>query len=191
MALPPTIPTSFVPHSASTQRSFRADYSGAFNFFAYTILGFVFVSAFGVFFYARILDAQKAAKDAEIAKAEAAIDKKAVEEFVQLRNRLLSSRTLLENHVAFTGFFSTLEKVMPATVRFTSLRVFLDKTDAPAVEGRGVAKTFNALAAASEAFAIDGRIKDAIFSNITVNKDNSVSFVLAATLDPALVTFSP
>ena len=60
------------------------------------------------------------------------------------------------------------------------------------LDGVGVAKSFNALAAVSTAFASDGRVKDAIFSNIVVDAgDNSVSFALTATLDQELVTFTP
>ena len=191
MALPPTIPTSFVPHSAMTEHRFRSDYSGAFGFFAYTVLGVVFLLAIGVFFYGRILAADKAAKDAAILEKQQAIDPKTVESFVRLRDRLVSSQALLGDHVAFSGFFSTLAKVMPTTVRFTSLHLSFDAANTPTVEGSGVAKSFNALAATSEAFATDGRIKNAIFSNLTVNKDNSVSFVLAATLDPEIVSFAP
>ena len=57
--------------------------------------------------------------------------------------------------------------------------------------GSGTAKSFNALAVISTTFATDNRIKEAIFSNIVVNKDNSVSFALSASLDPKLVAFSP
>ena len=82
---------------------------------------------------------------------------------------------------------------MPSTVRFTSLHLILDPTGAGTakVEGAGTAKSFNALAATSAAFATDGSIKDAIFSSIKVNKDNSVSFLLQAMLDPKGITFSP
>lgn len=192
MALPPTIPTSFVPHSAVRDRQFRADYSGAFGFLAYTILGFAFLLSVGVFFYGRILTADKVAKDKEIASELAKIDTRAVETFVRLRDRLVSSQSLLNDHVAFTGFFEAFEKLVPTTVRFSSLNLSFDATGAPKIEGTGVAKSFNALAAASEGFAADGRIKDAIFSHLTVsNKDNSVSFSLAAALDPKLISFSP
>jgi len=192
MALPPTIPTSFVPHSATAPRQFRADYSGAFGFFAYTILGIAFLLTLGVFLYGRILAVDKVAKDGEIAKAQADIDPQTVENFVRLRDRLTASQTLLEKHVAFSGFFSAFEKAMPATVRFTTLHLSFDAINTPLVEGAGVARSFNALAAASEAFAADGRIKDAIFSKMVVNsKDNSVSFILSATLDPRLIVFSP
>ena len=172
-------------------RQFRSDYSGAFGFFAYTVLGVVFVLSLGVFLYGRILASDKADKDAKIAAAQQSIDPRTIESFVRLRDRLVASQSLLDGHPAFTSFFSVLAKAMPASVRFTSLHLSFDLVGAPKVEGSGVAKSFNALAAASEAFATDGRIKDAIFSHLNVNKDDSVSFVLAATLDPRIISFSP
>ena len=192
MALPPTIPTSFVPHavSATAHRS-RADFMGAFGFFAYAILGIVFILALVVFFYGRILASSKTTKDAELASAQANIDPATVENFVRLRNRLASGESLLAKHAAFSSFFSSLEKMLPASVRFTSLHLSLSDAGISKIEGAGVAKSFNALAAASNAFANDGRIKDAIFSNISVNRDGSVSFALSATLDPKIITFSP
>lgn len=192
MDLPPTIPTSFVPQSASAAaRRFRTDFTGAFGFFAYGVLAVVFALAIGVFFYGRILAATQAGKDAALTKAEAAIDPATVVGFVRLRDRLNSGATLLANHVAFSGFFTLLETLQPTTVRLTSLHLALTDAKTVKLEGSGTAKSFNALAAASTAFATDGRIKEAIFSNIVVNKDSSVSFALAATLAPSLVTFSP
>ncbi len=193
MALPPAIPTSFVPHPASAGgRRFRSDFSGAFGFFAYGVLGLALLLALGVFAYGRILAAEQSAKDAALAKAEAAIDSATVESFVRLRDRLNSSAQLLANHPAFSNFFSALETLLPATVRFTALHLTLADDGTATLQGAGAAKSFNALAALSTALSADGRIKDAIFSGIVVNaKDNSVSFVLAATLDPKLIAFAP
>ena len=191
MALPPTIPTSFVPHQNAVPRRFSSGFTSAFGFFSYAVLGIVFLLALGILFYGRILAADKSSTDKELLAAEKAIDAKTIENFVRLRNRLTSSETLLGGHVAFSTFFSSLEKILPATVRFTTLRLSLDAAGASKMEGTGVAKSFNALAAASAAFAADGRIKDAIFSNININRDSSVSFALAATLDPKIIAFSP
>lgn len=192
MALPPTIPTSFVPHSsgAPAQR-FRNDVVGAFGFFAYTVLGMVFIVALGVFFYDRFLVANKSAKDKELVTAESKIDTATVESFVRLRNRLNTSRVLLDKHIALSRFFSALETSLPASVRFSSLHISLDTSGTPKIEGTGIAKSFNALAAASTALTVDGHIKDAIFSKISVTKDSTVSFGLVATLDPKLMVFSP
>jgi len=192
MALLPTIPTSFVPHEASAaRRQMRTDFVGAFGVFAYAVFAVVFILALGVFFYGRILAASMVAKDAALAKAEAAIDPATVESFVKLRNRLNSSQTLLTNHVALSGFFKAIEALLPSTVRFTALHVAVDATGVTKVEGTGIAKSFNALSAASGAFAGDGRIKDVIFSKISVKRDTSVSFGFSATLDPRLISFSP
>lgn len=199
MDFPHTIPTSFVPRPASTAaRKSHSDFTGAFGFLAYAVLGIVFVLAIGVFLYGRILAATQSSKDAILQKAEAGLDPATVEGFVRLRNRLDSGEELLANHIAFTGFFTVLETLLPTTVRFTSIHLSIG-TAAPGstggqtitFDGTGVAKTFNALAATSNAFAADGRIKDAVFSNFVVNKDNSVSFSLSASLDPKLIAFTP
>src|SRR3989344_6917478 len=191
MAFPPTIPTSFVPHSTVASQKFRSDFTGAFGVFSYAVFGIVFLLALGVFFYGRILASNQSAKDAALAEQVKKIDQTTVENFIRLRDRLASSEALLTGHAAFSGLFSSLEKILPSTVRFSALHLSIDSTGASKVEGAGVAKSFNALAAASTAFAEDGRIKDAIFSNIDVNKDSSVSFSFVATLDPRIIVFSP
>lgn len=191
--LPPSIPTSFVPRSAgAAKRRFDFDLTGALGFLAYILLAVVFALAIGVFSYERILTNNKNVKQATLDKATAAIDSATVKNFVRLRNRLDAGYSLIENHVAFSNFFALFETLIPVTVRFTSLHLALNDTKAVRLDGSGVAKSFNALAVASAAFAADGRIKDAIFSNIVVSsKDGSVSFALTAMLDPKLIAFSP
>lgn len=191
--LPPTIPTSFVPRPASSvARRFRSDLTGAFGFFAYAVLGIVLLLSVMLLFYGRILDSTRAAKDAELARAEATIDTATVDSFVRLRDRLSSGKTLLASHTAFSGFFTVLDTLVPVNVRFTSLHLTIDSKGRVVLEAAGEARSFNALAATSNAFATDGRIKNAIFSNIAVSqKDSSVSFALSATLDQKVVTFTP
>ncbi len=192
MALLPTIPTSFVPHATSAEhRVARSEFGNAFTTISYVTLGIVFAIAIGVFGYGRILAAQKDSKDAALAKAAAAIDPATVEGFVQLRDRLVSGQSLLSKHVALSGFFVVLGTILPSTVRFTSLHILVDSFGAAKVEGAGVAKSFNALSAASSAFALDGRIKDVIFSKINVNRDSSVSFGFSASLDPKIILYTP
>lgn len=189
MAIPPTLPTSFVPPPSTTIAS--AYRSGVLGFIAYLILGVIFILAIGVFFYGRLLSAEYASKEAALHKAEAAIDPATVENFVRLRDRLASSESLLNRHIAFSGFFSSLENILPQTVRFSLLHLSVDSSGVAKIEGSGTAKSFNALAAASTAFAADGNIKDAIFSNININNEGSVSFVLSATVDPEIIAFLP
>ncbi|MDP2651731.1 MAG: hypothetical protein Q8O94_01185, partial [bacterium] len=125
--LPPTIPTSFVPHSASApSRRSSADFVSLFSFLSYFVFGVAFVLAIGVFFYGRILSSSLDAKNAELAQAEAAINSTTVEGFVRLRDRLNAGGILLANHPAFSGFFTALGTLLPTTVRFTSLNLSVD-----------------------------------------------------------------
>jgi len=191
MALPSNIPTSFVPHATTGPRKFRTDLTGAFDLVAYLILGIVFILALGVFFYGRVLASSQVAKDTELAKAEEGIDPMTVQNFVRLRDRLANGQELLSNHVAVSKFFALLETLVPTTVRMETLHLAIIDAGVVKLEGKGIAKSFNALAAASTKFSQDGQIKDAIFSNIIVDrKDSSVSFNLSASVDPKVVTFS-
>ncbi len=188
MALPLTVPTSFVPHPGAASVRRRSDLSGAFAFFGYGILGFVLILGIGVFIYSNILAAQQASKDTELNNAVANIDPSTVVDFVHLRDRLSSGEKLLGAHVALSNFFSALNVVMPSNVGFTNMHLVETDAGRVTVEANGLAKSFNALAATSDAFAKDGRIKDAIFSGIKV-QGNAVGFTLSATLDPSLVAF--
>jgi hypothetical protein len=188
--MPPSIPTSFIPHPSGAPRArYKSEFIGVLALVAYLLLVLTVVAAIGVFVYGGILAGQLTSKDAALATAEAGIDSAAVESFVRLRDRLTSGESLLDNHLALSGFFAALEQILPSSVRFSSLHIGVDSAGNVTLQGSGVAKSFNALAAASTAFSTDGRIKDAIFSGITVQKDNSVSFSLSATLDPTLIAF--
>lgn len=191
MAIPPTIPTSFVPPSPSAaRRRYRFDFGSAFAVLAYGLFLIMLALSVGVFLYGGILTGQKESKDAELETALDDMKTEQAEKFVRLESRLSGGQQLLDKHVAFTGFFRVVETLLPATVRFSSLRLAMADTNGAVLEASGVAKTFNALAVASANLAGDRRIRDAIFSSISVNKDNTVSFSLTATLDPELIVFS-
>lgn len=190
MALPPTIPTSFVPHSSiSSEQRARPEYAGIFGVVAYIILAVVIALAAGVFLYSRALVSEQEKTSALLTEAEAKIDSKTVEGFVEMRDRLNFSSQLLDQHTAVSNFFTLLEQMLPVPARFSSVSLSIDSTGAVKINGSGVAKNFNALAAVSAAFAANERINDAIFSKISVNKDKTVSFDVAATLDPSVITY--
>ena len=191
MALPPTIPTSFVPHTTTAvQRRYTFDFIGIFNVAAYLIFFITLGFAAGVFFYAQLLEGQLKSADARLAAEQKKIDSTIAQNFVRLDNRLTSATTLLNSHAALSNFFTALGAILPNTVRFSTLRVGVADGGRVTIDGTGVAKNFNALAAASASFASDGRIKDAIFSRLSVNKDNSVSFSISAMVDPKFVLFT-
>ena len=146
MALPPTIPTSFVPHmgSASPSRA-RLEPVVFLNVLAYILLGIVCVLALGIFAYERILTSSHTSKEAELSMVQATIDSATIEGFVRLHNRLESSRSLLAAHPAFSKIFSSFEKTLPMKTRFTSLTFAVQEDGTALINGTGIAQSFNVL----------------------------------------------
>lgn len=188
MALPPTIPTSFVPKQpvATTRRPKSG--ANVFMIIGSAIVIVSLVVAVGTFAYEFYLKSAHTSKAAQLEEAQNAVNIDTVEDFIRLRNRLSATETLLDQHVTLSEFFDVLETRTLQSVRFSGLTVSVDTDRSAEIEMEGVARSFNALAAQSTQFAAEKRIKRAIFSNIAVNPNGTVGFSLTATLDPRLIT---
>lgn len=191
MALPPTIPTSFVPKQpVATQARRKRAPLGIFYYGALFLVGVAVVGAGLTFGYSTYLNSLRDARKATLASAEDNISKAEVEDFIRLRNRIQASEALLNQHVVISRFFDVLEETTLKNVRFQSLTASVGNDRVTKIEMRGIARSFNALAAESSAFAAEKRIKRAIFSNISADKNGVVTFALKAELDSKLVTLS-
>lgn len=163
--------------------------SGTNVFLAVTfvIAGIVVALAVGTFLYGKYLDSALASKQAQLAQAQSQVDENNVQDFVRLRDRLTTAKTLLSTHVALSRFFDRLEALTLQNVSYSQMTLTVAGDDTAQLQMTGTARSFNALAAQSNAFASEKGIKRAIFSNITVTKDNQVSFKLTADTDKSLV----
>lgn len=189
---PTTIPTSFVPKQPvrSDPRVTRTG-SNTLLIIALGILGIALIASAGVFAYERYLVSVRDTKSAALEKAQQNIDASKVEEFIRTRDRFTAAKNLLNTHIAASNFFSVLEQITLQSVRFNSLSFTVTEDRSAKIQMSGTARTFNALAAQSSAFAAEKRIKRAIFSNIRTNENRTVSFTLSADLDPKLLLIDP
>lgn len=189
MALPPTIPTSFVPKQPVATSS-RKQQSGTNLFFIIGgVIAIISIAlAAGVFGYELYLKNARDQKSAALTEAQKSVSIATVESFIRLKNRLNTVKTILDQHVELSEFFDTLENRTLQTVRFSSLSVAVEDDRTAEIQMEGTARSFNALAAQSSMVAAEKRIKRAIFSDISVNENGTVSFSLTATLDPRLIT---
>lgn len=192
MAVPPTIPTSFVPKQPVEMHPRHSESgSNIFMIISLVILGIAVVLSAGVFIYGRYLSSQSTEKAAEIEKAQQSVSQGTVEGYIRLSDRLRSADTLIGQHVMLSQFFDVLESLTLKNVRFASLSVTVGDDQSAEVKMTGAAENFNALAAQSAAFAKESRIKQAIFSGIKADsKTGAVSFSVSAKLDSRLVLIS-
>jgi len=187
MALSPGIPTSFVPKQPVQVKRPMSSGTNVFLGVTLVIAGIVIALAVGVFLYGKYLDRALAGKEAQLAQAQSQVDENTVQDFVRLRDRLVASKTLLSQHIVLSKFFDRLESLTLQNVRFTGLTMTVASDNTAELQMAGTAKSFNALAAQSNAFAGEKGIKRAIFSDITVTKDNQVSFKMTGDVDSSLI----
>lgn len=188
---PTTIPTSFVPkRPVQTGGRFARSGGNTFLTLSLIVLALALLGCGAVFGYERYLIGASQTKAAEVQAAVEAIDSATVEDFIRTRDRFASASTLLDSHIATSGFFGLLESVTLQNVRFSALTLTVADDHSAEIKMQGVAKSFNALAAESSMFASEKRIKRAIFSGIKVNEGGTVAFNLSADLDPRLVVLA-
>lgn len=187
MALPPNIPTSFVPKQPVAMQPRRKQANGLLYYAGLFIAGAAVVAAGLTFAYEKYAESVRDSRKAKLEAVEKEINPQSVEDFIRLRNRIRAGKMLLDTHVYGSQFFDVLESVTLQNVRFQSLIFSIADDRSAKIEMHGVARSFNALAAESAAFANEKRIKRAIFSDINSDKSGMVSFSLKADLDPKLL----
>jgi hypothetical protein len=187
VAVPPTIPTSFVPKQPlDGKRHFKTG-TNYFLIISLAVLGVAVVASGLTFGYEYYLKSVRTARANDLTAATAAINEDTVEEFVRLRDRLVTAHTLLDKHIVPSRFFLLLDAITLQSVRFSSLEFTVAENGTATIEMEGAARSFNALAAQSAGFAAQKDFKRAIFSDISVNPNNSVSFRLTAEIDSDLL----
>ena len=194
MAIPPNIPTSFVPKQAiqaSSVAGMRRHGANPINIVAPALLLITVLAAGSVYGYQRYLLGKKAAAAAELSAQEQNIDQDGVREFIRLRDRLSAGSKLLSDHITLSTFFTKLETITLQNVRFNSLDITVGADRTAEVKMTGEAKNFNALAAQSTKFSSDPSINRAIFSGVRQSPDGKVTFTVTATLASNMITYVP
>ena len=189
--MPPQVPTSFIPKKPlDTGNAYHEPGGLGFLFF---IALFIFVASLvaagGVFAYEGFLKSSIASKDASLTKAEGAFDLKSVQDLIELDSRINNANRLLASHVAPSGIFNFLGQQTLPNVQFTDFKYALQTDGTATIVMNGVADTFSNVALQSDQFSASKLLKDVIFSNIKVSNTGTVTFSVAATVDPTLINY--
>lgn len=191
MAVPPTVPTSFVPKQSIPDGRRKEGGTNIFLIVSLIVLGLALLGAGGVFAYDKYLERALKARASELEKVQANIDDQEIESYVRLDRRFTMARVLLNTHVAPSQFFTAVENFTLENVRLEGLSLLIAEDRAGELTITGKARNFNALAAQSNEIAKEKRIKRAIFSGLTIDeKTEAVSFKLDADIEPALVVLA-
>ncbi len=182
--------TSFIPKKALEETKKTSPHGvGIFSLLSYVIFIAAITLAAGTFLYSRYLGGIITKKDASLAKAKDAYEPALIDELSRLNGRIEASKEVLNNHVALSSFFDVLGQSTLKTVRFSSFSYSLGADGKVIISMEGQAESFGSIALQSDFFGKSKYIKNAIFSNLNLDRNGNVTFNLNATVDPSLIAY--
>lgn len=178
----PNIPTSFIPKRPLTAEQTPRVSRNPLGLVSLvtTVLFFATILASGaIFLYERQLVAQRARMEVEISKAKEGLGAEFITDMKQLDNRITAIKELIQNHVVVTPIFKALQEATLRSVQYKNFAYSFGSGSGSnqrlvSVEMNGTAKNYETIALQSEAFSKSSVIKDAVFSNLTVDEKKGV-----------------
>ncbi len=191
MALSPSIPTSFVPKQPVTpagNKRYSSSGTSVFLIIATVIFVLAIAVAIGTFAYDKYLQNESNVEAKLVLAKEEKTATTTLSDLILLQNRLTAAQTVINQHIALTQFFNLLGNITAKDVTFSSVSIAVAEDRTATLSLHGIAKNFNALE--NESLLFDQQtqyIKNPIFSDFVLNKDNTVTFSVSGTLTAPLV----
>lgn len=156
---------------------------------------FIFVatllSAGGLFLYKSYLIKNKENLSTSLAKVRDTFDKDTIAELEMYDKRTSVAKQVLDNHLVLSPLFETINKLTLTSIQYTKF----DHSTANnvfSVRLSGIARDYKSIALQADVFNTSkgAMLKDLIFSNLTKNKNNFVTFDVEFTVNPDLLSYS-
>ena len=183
--------TSFVPKktlalkgsSQSGNNVVNPLFSLALIFFCLTV-----AAAGGEYLYKVLLDKQVVGLKSDLSKAKDAFEAKTVEEWTRRDNRINVANELLSKHKVVSPIFSLLEETTMRTTRFLDFN-FSEVAGVPVIKMKGEGLSYTSVALLSDSFNQEPKIKNPIFSDLTLSEKGGVQFSFTGSVDPSVTSY--
>ncbi len=193
--MPPKFQSTFIPKGPATPMSGgvmpQAPRRGSRDFAGFlvkTVFALTVIGALGVTAYKFYLGYSLTSMQAELESMRAELATGAVDELVDLDNRIISAQSLLKNHRVLTPFFTYLQIATPQTVRFTDF-AYARGADGLQVIMKGQAKSYAALAVEADAIEKNANFKNAVFSDLRLDDKGNVTFTAKMQISPDFLSY--
>ncbi len=188
------VPTSFIPHDATTPLSpHHYEHEGGLTdlITLLAVVGFVAsgVLAIGTYFYLQYVTSESAQMQNQIKTVQASLNTGLIQQITRLDLRMNTAESLLSTHIAPSAFFSALDQTTLTTVAFQSLTFNAIDAKGVALKMTGIARDVNSVALQADLFGKSGVITDSIFSGIDQQVDG-VHFSVSGYVNPASINYT-
>ncbi len=189
--------TSFIPKKpilAGNTPASTTSSSGTNLFMVVAVFVFItmIVGAAGLYVYKNYyLIKNKEELSANLSKIRGSFEKDTIAELELYDKRTGVAKEVLEGHKILSPLFETLNSLTLKSIQFNKFEHTTIK-DVFSVKMSGVARDYKSIALQAEVFnSPKGKMfKDVIFSNLTKNKNNFVTFDLEFTVDSNLLSYT-
>lgn len=188
--------TSFIPKKPLTEEPVARTRPVSLFTFITTILFFAsLLIGGGVYFYKTYLTKQATELEKSLVTARASFEPKLVSDLSRLDKRINTGNELLSMHVTVSPIFELFQDITIKTIRFTkfSYAYLNDAGTAVNVKMSGLstpAGGYTAIANQSDLLNKNKYIKNAVFSNLTLDDKGNITFDLTFSVDPTFVLYS-
>jgi len=184
--------TSFIPKKPMVEERVRAPRPVGFLFIVSLLILFtVLIASGGLYFYKKSVEGNISQMEKDLALAQNRFEPAKITQLQTLDKRLKASSEILDNHIAISPVFKTLQDVTMKTVRYTEFSYDLsdDKNTKVLVKMKGQAVGYKSIALQSDLFTKKKELIDPVFSNLNLDNNGNVVFDLEFSVDPLLVDY--
>lgn len=144
---------------------------------------------FGYKFY---LNNQIVELSKQLLQAKDSFEKDTIEELNTFNERTKSAKDILSNHVAFSKVFEVLGKITIPEVQYTKFESQINDKGILVVNVTGLASDYRSIAVQADVFSSSkgSAFKNVLFSNLSKNKDNTISFNLEFNVERSVYLYS-
>jgi len=187
--------TSFIPKKPVTANSINNKPESTTSI-TMVVSVFIFIvmclAAGGLYWYKNFyLLKTKEQLSASLEKVRNSFDKDTITELETYDKRINASRQVLTGHVVLSPLFDLLNKLTLSSVQYTKFN-HSTLNNIFSVKMSGIAKDYKSIALQADVFNTEkGKmLKGVIFSNLTKDKNNYVTFDVEFNVDPALLSYT-
>ncbi len=144
-----------------------------------------------LFVYKIYLTKQKESSSASLLLARDSFEKDTIDELELFDKRMGAAKVILGNHVVFSPMFALLGEITIPTVQYTNFSQQTSNKES-IINLQGLAHDYRSIALQADEFnSVKGRsFSNVLFSNLTKDKNNNISFDLKFNVEPDLLSYT-
>jgi hypothetical protein len=183
--------TSFIPKKPMVSSTSDKEPRSLLLWIATLLLIISVAASIILFVYKIYLTKQKESSSASLLLARDSFEKDTIDELELFDKRMGAAKVILGSHVVFSPMFALLGEITIPTVQYTNFSQQTSNKES-IINLQGLARDYRSIALQANEFnSVKGRsFSNVLFSNLTKDKNNNISFDLKFNVEPDLLSYT-